>query len=781
MSRSVTMTESVDLLQVLLDLMPENIYFKDADGRFTRVSRSLAQYYGVKDPAEVVGKTDFDFYPREDAEQYRRDEMEIMRSGRPMIEKEERCLAPGGRTMWFLTTKIPIRDDRGTVVGIAGVSHDITARKRTEDALRDSEERFRRIYQSNMLGIHFWDASGEVTEANDAYLRMIGYSADDLAAGRVRWRDLTPPEYAPVDDRALELLRTDGVCPPFEKEYIRRDGRRIPVLLGAALLPHSQHEGVAYALDLTDLKQAERELLRQRQEQEIILDSVPAMIWYKDRDNRIIRANAVAAASRGVSKADLEGKSTWDLYPEHAQAYHQDDLEVINSGRPKMGIIEPLQIASGEQRWLRTDKIPYRDDSGEIVGVIVFATDITELKLAEDALRREQQLMQILMDNMPDAIYFKDRDSRFLRTNTAHARIMGLADPQEAIGRSDADFFRPMDAAAFRADEKMVIDTGRSVIGRLEYHGGSSGEMRWWSTTKVPLRGAAGDIVGIAGITRDITKVKRAEEEIRQLNEALEQRVADRTARLEAANRRLEAEVAERREAERQIHIYQERLRSLASELSLAEERERRRIAIDLHDQIGQTLALIQIRLQTMREAVVKGPLAKELDACVELIRQPIHDTRSLVFNLSPPVLYDLGLASAAAWIVDQHQGRRGLKITFEDDEQPKPLDEAVSVLVFRAIRELVTNIVKHAQAKTARVWLRTEDQTLRVGVEDDGRGFASPSPAAQGGAGGFGLFSIREQLERIGGSMDIKSSPGAGSRIILSVPLQQDRSGASA
>jgi PAS domain S-box-containing protein len=779
MSRS--MTESVDLLQVLLDLMPENIYFKDADGRFTRVSRSVARYLGVDQPQDVVGKTDFDFYPREDAEQYRRDEMEVMRSGRPMIEKEERCLALDGRAMWFLTTKIPVRDDRGTMVGIAGVSHDVTARKRTEAALRESEERFRRVYESNMLGIHFWDASGEVTEANDAYLRMIGYSADDLAARRVRWRDLTPPEYAPVDDRALELLRTDGLCPPFEKEYIRRDGQRIPVLLGAALLPHSQHEGVAYALDLTGVKQAERELLRQRQEQEIILDSVPAMIWYKDRDNRIIRANAVAAASRGVSKADLEGKSTWDLYPEHAQAYHQDDLEVIESGRPKMGIVEPLQTASGEKRWLCTDKIPYHDEHGEIVGVIVFATDITELKEAEDALRREQQLMQILMDNMPDAIYFKDRDSRFLRTNMAHARIMGLANPQEAIGRSDADFFRPMDAAAFRADEKTVIDTGRSVVGRIEYHGGSSGEMRWWSTTKVPIQGEAGDIVGIAGITRDISAVKRAEEEIRQLNEALEQRVADRTARLEAANKRLEAEVAERREAERQIHIYQERLRSLASELSLAEERERRRIAIDLHDQIGQTLALIQIRLQTMREAVVKGPLARELDACVELIRQPIQDTRSLVFNLSPPVLYDLGLASAAAWIVDQHQGRRGLKIAFEDDERPKPLDEAVSVLVFRAIRELVTNVVKHSQARTARVWLQTGAQTLRVGVEDDGCGFASVNPASQGGAGGFGLFSIREQLERVGGSMDINSSPGGGSRIILSVPLQKDRVGVSA
>jgi PAS domain S-box-containing protein len=634
----------------------------------------------------------------------------------------------------------------------------------------------------------------------------------------------------------------------------------------------------------------------------MILDSVPALIWYKDRENRIIRANAAAAAARGVTKKDMEGRLTSDLYPDEADAYYQDDLEVMRTGRPKMGIVEPLVAESGEKRWLRTDKIPYPDENGQIIGVIVFATDITDLKMAEEALRREQhlmqllmdnipdaiyfkdrqslfmrinpaqaryigvekpqdavgrpdtdffppesaaeyfadeqnvirtgqaligkiehngrtgderrwfstskvpirddrgtiigtagishditalkrvqedlrreqQLMQIMMDNMPDAIYFKDRDSRFLRTNLAHARIMNLKNPEEAIGRSDADFFPPDDAAAFRADERDVIETGRSLVGKIEHHGGATGEMRWWSTTKVPVRDASGVIMGLAGITRDITPIKRAEEEIRKLNEELEQRVLDRTAMLETANRQLQDEVAERREAQSTIEMYQERLRSLALELSLAEERERRRIAVDLHDQIGQTLALIQIRLEAMRETVAEGPLARELDACVELFRQPIDDTRSLVFHLSPPVLYDLGLAAAAAWIVDQHDGQRGLSIKFEDDERPKPLDHAVSVLVFRAIRELVTNLVKHSKAKNAKVWLKTSQDELTVGVEDDGCGFDTVALTQHSTAGrGFGLFSIREQLERVGGSMNINSAIGGPTCIMLTVPLR--------
>ena len=147
----------------------------------------------------------------------------------------------------------------------------------------------------------------------------------------------------------------------------------------------------------TDAPEHERvseALRRQRQEQEIILDSMPALVWYKDRENRIVRANRAAAQAIGKTPAELAGASTYDLYPDQADHYYDDDLEVINSGQPKLGIIETLRVASGEQRWLRTDKIPYRDEHGEIAGVIVFAVDITEHKRAEAALERTRDELE---------------------------------------------------------------------------------------------------------------------------------------------------------------------------------------------------------------------------------------------------------------------------------------------------------------------------------------------------------------------------------------------------
>src|SRR5262245_12203715 len=133
-------------------------------------------------------------------------------------------------------------------------------------------------------------------------------------------------------------------------------------------------------------------------EMEVLLDSVPAFIWYKDCENRILRANRLAAESMGLSVDQLEGRSTFDLYPDEAAKYHHDDLEVIRSGQPKLGIVEILTTASGEKRWVRTDKIPYRNQDGEIVGVIVFAVDISERVQAEEALQRAHDELERRVD-----------------------------------------------------------------------------------------------------------------------------------------------------------------------------------------------------------------------------------------------------------------------------------------------------------------------------------------------------------------------------------------------
>jgi len=236
-------------------------------------------------------------------------------------------------------------------------------------------------------------------------------------------------------------------------------------------------------------------------------------------------------------------------------------------------------------------------------------------------------------------------------------------------------------------------------------------------------------------------------------------------------------DITERRESEEKIRTYQEQLQSLASELSLTEERERRRLATVLHDHIAQLLVVAKGKFEKMQESTLYRSLAKPMEEIRRLIEESIRYTRSLVFELSPPILYDLGFEPAMEWLAEHMQQQYGLVVSVEDDNHPKPLDNEARALLFRAVRELLFNVLKHAQASCARVCMRRDGEHLRVIVEDNGVGFAPDKLGAPPGKiEGFGLFSIRERLNYFGGRMEIESTPGEVTRVILSIPLQPDK-----
>jgi signal transduction histidine kinase len=226
-----------------------------------------------------------------------------------------------------------------------------------------------------------------------------------------------------------------------------------------------------------------------------------------------------------------------------------------------------------------------------------------------------------------------------------------------------------------------------------------------------------------------------------------------------------------------QIRNYQVQLRTLASELTLAEERERRRIARDLHDGIGQTLLVSRMKLRGPRVSSSLPELARSMDEACEFIDQAIQSVRSLTFELSLPILYELEFGAAMEWLVEQIQEQHDVQIDLEDDGQPEKMDEEVTVLLFRTVRELLINVVKHAQAHSVRVSIRKDDSGIRIEVEDDGVGFDT-SQIDFGRAsdkGGFGFFSIRERLNFLGGNFQVESEPGQGTRAVLTAPLKQD------
>jgi PAS domain S-box-containing protein len=354
--------------------------------------------------------------------------------------------------------------------------------------------------------------------------------------------------------------------------------------------------------------------------------------------------------------------------------------------------------------------------------------EIAERKRVEEELRDREATMRALLNAPTDVAVLLDASGTILALNGATAQGFGKSE-DELVGSCVYDLFPPAVANFRKAQVDKVFQFSTPVRFEDEREG------RAFDNSFYPVFDAQGNVVRIAIYSRDITPRKQAEEEIRN---------------------------------------YQERLRSLASQLSLAEERERRRIATVLHDRIVQTLALAKINLGLLQRPVSYTDLAEPLNEIQRLIEQAIQDTRSLTFEISSPILYQFGLEAAVEWLTEQIRDRRGIPCEFRDDGRPKPLDEDVKVLLYQAVRELLINVVKHAQAHSAKVSIRREGNDMQITVEDDGVGFdTSDISSLWSRSEGFGLFSIRTRLDHLGGQLDIQAKPGHGTRVNLVVPLK--------
>jgi signal transduction histidine kinase len=236
-------------------------------------------------------------------------------------------------------------------------------------------------------------------------------------------------------------------------------------------------------------------------------------------------------------------------------------------------------------------------------------------------------------------------------------------------------------------------------------------------------------------------------------------------------------DITDQVEREREVQIYQDKLRALTMELSVAEEKERRQIAMDLHDSVGQLLAVAQIRLTRLCQDEKTIPIQREeMQEIIKLIEQCSSQTRSLTCEIHPPSLSDLGLEVALDEFAEHIERVQHIKTSIVDDGMDKPMTPDTCVAVFRLVRELMLNVVKHANAEVLKVSLKRGENALVVDVEDDGIGFDPDTiDHLDERTGSFGLFSVRERLKHLGGRLSIESQPNQGSHITMYVPLKNE------
>jgi len=232
---------------------------KDLDGCYVTINNAAAHALGAT-PLEVIGKDDYALLPREVADRLTSEDREVLAAGTPLTFEDEMNLH-GGK-LYLHTVKSPWRNESGEIIGIAGISRDITENKRVEQRLKEIESRFHKLFASDLMGIHIPDRFGGIIEANDEFLRITGHTRADLEAGKVRWDAMTPSEYEGVDLAHIAEAAERGTCTPYEKEYIRKDGTRVPIMCGYTLLEGSEDRYIAFIQDLTALKRSEEAVLQ---------------------------------------------------------------------------------------------------------------------------------------------------------------------------------------------------------------------------------------------------------------------------------------------------------------------------------------------------------------------------------------------------------------------------------------------------------------------------------------------------------------------------------------
>jgi PAS domain S-box-containing protein len=319
-------------------------------------------------------------------------------------------------------------------VGMKSLTAEVAEAK---EALVASETQLREVVETAPDAIILANEAGCIQSWNAAAESLFGYATGEVAGQPLTM--LMPARYHDAHLRAVHLARTTGRIQHkgrlVKVHGRRKDGTEFPIEMSLSTwVSHGQQFFCGILRDISAREAAETFLRRQQIEQQTLLDLIPAMVWYKDGENRILRANKRAAASINKSVKEVEGQSTYDLYPEDAAKYHRDDLEVIASGQPKLGIIEPYRVGSGEQRWVRTDKVPYRDIDGTVLGVLVFAQDITEGKRMEEELRASEERLRNIVESSPNGIVMVNREGIIVLVNPALATLFGYT-REELTGR----------------------------------------------------------------------------------------------------------------------------------------------------------------------------------------------------------------------------------------------------------------------------------------------------------------------------------------------------------
>jgi PAS domain S-box-containing protein len=639
------------------------------------------------------------------------------------------------------------------------------------ERLRESEEQFRRAIEDAPIPVIMHAEDGEMLQVSRTWTELTGYDLEDVPTLDA-WLTRAYSEGADaVRDHMHELFKGERRSLAVEFPVRTRAGGVRRWSFNASS-PGTLRDGRRYivgmALDITERHEAEERLRESGERLKKAIGIETVGVLFLDMEGTFTDANDAFLMMSGFTREQIESRrvNTADMTLPEWMPRSEVALEELKTAWRTTPYEKELRRPDGSHWWGLFAAT--RLDEAEAVEYVI---DVTERRRAEEALRAGEQRVRSIVGGVTEyAIITQDTEGRIETWNPGAELMFGYT-ADEAMGRSIEIIFTPEDRACGAHLEEMrrAREEGRAPDER--WHVRKDGSRFYVSGVLSPL----GDRTptGYVKIARDLTRQKQAEDALLCARDELEERVRDRTLELAEANVALQAEVRERRAAE-------ERIKNLLRQLVTIQEDERRRIARDLHDHLGQQMTALRLNLESLKQNCDNDERAREKIEQAQASAARIDaDVDFLAWELRPAALDDLGLAATLADFVKEFSRHFGVPTEFHARGfGRKRLAPEIETNLYRIAQEALNNVHKHAAAGKADVLLELRDERVVMIVEDDGRGFDQVESAAErnGGDRGLGLVGMRERAALVGGTVEIETSPGEGTTVFVRVPAEFDR-----
>jgi PAS domain S-box-containing protein len=622
-----------------------------------------------------------------------------------------------------------------------------------EAALRESEERFRSTFEQAAVGIGHIAPEGHWLRANQKFAEITGYSPEEL--GKVTYKQITHPEDLPADAEQADKLAAGEIDHyVMEKRYIRKNGS--PVWVNVTCSGIRAADGklkyfISVVEDIHARKVAEETAYRLA----AIVESSDAAIISKDLTGKITSWNSAAERTFGYSSKEAIGQPVTMIIPFELRDEETHIINCLKNGQ-RIEHFETVRVTkTGKRLNVSLTVSPIKDSQGRVIGGSKIARDITERKRAEKELRENQELLRAAFAQTYSFLAILSKDGTVVEANRAALEGTGFQ-RSEVIGHKlwDVWYQSLPEEQAIAKTSIATAAKGLAVREECQY-ALRDGSIRFADRTLNPVQNERGEVVMIVASGLDNT-------EHRQLRNVLEERVRDRTRELETKNLELVSKT--------------EVVRELSARLLQIQDEERRRIARELHDSVGQMLAAVSMNLaHVSREAgALTSGSSRALEDNIGLVEQISTEIRTISHLLHPPLLDEVGLQSALRWYIDGFSERSKINVDLELPDSFGRLPRNLEITLFRVVQECLTNIHRHSGSTTAAIRVDRSENEVRLEVRDAGKGISSDTQTnlASGKLSGVGLRGMSERLRQMGGELAVTSN-GTGTLVLATLPLE--------